>query len=139
MRRVQRAYPIIWHHCHQKHAGRGDELSARESTVLSHLSLDRSTTPADLARHLGIGASTLSEAIDKLVGRGYAERRTDPDDRRRVRYRLTAQGQDILDRSSALSNAQLRQVLARLSEEDRERAVAGLELLAGACREQAQP
>ena len=134
VRRIQRAYPQIWYHCHTHHRGRKDALSDRESSVLSHLSWDESRTPAELARHLAIGASTLSEAIDKLVARGYVERRVDAHDRRRVRYRLTSAGEEALDESSVLSSPRLRAALERLAEEDRERAVAGLELIAGACR-----
>ena len=109
-------------------------MSDRESSVLSHLSWDQSTTPAQLARHLAIGASTLSEAVDKLVGRGFVERCVDPEDKRRVRYRLTAAGEEALDDSSVLSSPRLRAALERLAPEDREHAVAGLELIAGACR-----
>lgn len=134
VRRIQRAYPLIWHHCHTHHRGRGDALSDRESNVLSHLSWDESRTPAQLARHLAIGASTLSEAIDKLVARGYVERRVEPADKRRVRYRLTTAGEEALDDASVLSSPRLRAALERLPPEDRERAVAGLELIAGACR-----
>ena len=133
VRRGQRAYPQIWHHCHAKHSGRRDNLSDRESAVMSHLSWDESRTPAQLAEHLGIRTSTLSEAIDKLVQRGFVERRVDPDDRRRVKYRLTGAGQDVLDSSSVLSNERLHSVVERLAPDDRERAVAGLELLARAC------
>lgn len=138
VRRVQRAYPQIWHHCHTQHPGRGDALSERESTVLSHLSWDESRTPSDLARHLGIGASTLSEAVDKLVQRGLVERRVQPDDRRRVRYRLTDAGTDALDESSVLSTSRLRRIFERLGQ-DGERAVAGLELIAAACRPESDP
>ncbi len=71
IRRIQRAYPQIWYHCHTKHTGRADELSDRESVVLGHLSRDQARAPGPLAKHMGIGASTLSEAIDKLAHRGF--------------------------------------------------------------------
>lgn len=138
IRRVQRAYPQIWHHCHTGHPGRDSELSARESTVLSHLASGGFPTPTELATHLGIGASTLSEAVDRLVRRGLAARAPDPDDGRRVRYRVTEAGDDALDASSVLSKRRLEGVMRMLDEADRERAVAGLELLAAACKASAQ-
>ncbi len=134
IRRIQRAYPQIWYHCHTKHTGRRDELSDRESIVLSHLGGQESRAPGPLAQHLGIGASTLSEAIDKLAQRGYVERCPDPSDRRRVRYRITDEGSEAIDRSSVLSSTRLREVVQRLAPGERERAVAGMELIAQACR-----
>ena len=134
IRRIQRAYPQIWYHCHTKHTGRADELSDRESVVLGHLSRDQARAPGPLAKHMGIGASTLSEAIDKLAHRGFVERCPDPSDRRRVRYRLTDAGDEAIGRGSVLSSTRLRDMLARLADDDRERAVAGLELIADACR-----
>lgn len=134
IRRVQRAYPQIWHHCHTHHPGRESELTARESTVLSHLAASGTPTPTELARHLGIGASTLSEAVDGLVRRGFVARCPDPDDRRRVRYRVTEDGEDALDSSSVLSRARLEGVLRMLEPDQQRSAVAGLELLASACK-----
>ena len=80
-----------------------------------------------------LDGSTLSEAIDNLVQRDFVQRHTDTEDRRRVHYRLTSAGQQALDDSSILSPARLGAVLERLGPTDRERAVVGLELLAGAC------
>jgi len=137
--RIQRAYPQIWYHCHQKHSGRRDELSERESTVLGHLSSGESHTPGQLAQHLGIGASTLSEAVDKLVQRDLVERRSDPEDRRRVHYRLTQAGVEAVERSSVLSATRLGEVLERLEPADRERAVEGMELIARACLDVVRP
>lgn len=134
VRRIQAAYPKIWFTCHVEHNGRRTNLSDRESKVLSHLSWDESRAPAGLARHLGIRTSTLSEAVDKLVKRGLVERRQDPQDKRRVRYRLTAEGVDTLEQSSVLSPTRLRRALDRIAPERRDEAVVGLELLAEACQ-----
>lgn len=133
VRRIQRAYPLIWYHCHTQHGGRGSELSERESAVLSHLRTGEPMTPTELAAHLGIGASTLSEAVDKLVERGLVERLADAADRRRVHYRRTVLGEDAIDRSSVLSAARLQAVLERMPAAEREHAVAGLERIAAAC------
>ncbi|MBX7079786.1 MAG: MarR family winged helix-turn-helix transcriptional regulator [Nannocystaceae bacterium] len=133
VRRIQRAYPLIWYHCHTQHGGRGSELSERESAVLSHLRDAHPMAPAELAAHLGIGASTLSEAVDKLVERGMVERIVDAADRRRVHYRRTASGEEAIDRSSVLSAASLRLALERMSVAEREQAIAGLERIASAC------
>lgn len=131
--RIQVAYPKVWYHCHTHHRGRADALSERESHVLGHLSRDRSRSPSELAEHMGIAASTLSEAVDKLVGRGLVERRVEPEDRRRVRYRLTPEGLEAIAATSVLSSDRLRRALERLEPDEREAAVHGLELLARGC------
>lgn len=133
VRAIQRSYPIIWFRCHTGHSGRKSALTDRESQVLQHLGR-QSMTPAALAGHLGIAASTLSEVAAKLADRGLVERRTDPNDRRRVHYVPTEAGEAELDASSPLSATQLERALAMLDDDQQRRAVEGLELLADACR-----
>ena len=48
----------------------------------------------DLAAALGLSKQSASQLIDSLVMRGYAERRDDPDDRRRLRLLPTPRGLD---------------------------------------------
>jgi DNA-binding HxlR family transcriptional regulator len=45
---------------------------------------------------LGIARNILSDRLTKLVGGGILERRSDPDDGRRVIYSLTAKGEGLL-------------------------------------------
>ncbi len=45
---------------------------------------------------LGIARNILSNRLARLVDHGVLERQPDPVDRRRVAYRLTAKGQDLL-------------------------------------------
>lgn len=46
----------------------------------------------DLAAHLRIAPRSATEVVDDLAGRGLAERRPDPDDRRAVLVQLTESG-----------------------------------------------
>jgi DNA-binding HxlR family transcriptional regulator len=46
-------------------------------------------------RHLGIARNILAARLKKLVGREILERVVDPDDARRVEYRLTAKGRAL--------------------------------------------
>ncbi len=45
---------------------------------------------------LGIARNILSNRLGRLVGHGILEREPDPSDRRRVAYRLTEKGQELL-------------------------------------------
>jgi DNA-binding MarR family transcriptional regulator len=66
-----------------KLAGAGGERSAR------------------LAEKLAVAKPTLTATADGLVAAGYAERETEPGDRRVVRLRLTGQGREALARADA--------------------------------------
>jgi DNA-binding MarR family transcriptional regulator len=135
VRRIQALYPKIWHACHRhpRAAAKDGGLTERQSTVLSHLADGTLSRPSELAKHLGVAASTLSEAIDELVELGLVERRRHGDDRRRVDFVVTEAGARALEEGSPLDPIRLAAALEKLAPADRERAVEGLALLADAC------
>src|ERR1700761_313242 len=51
----------------------------------------------DVARDFGVSKQAASKLIDTLVIRGYVERGTDPDDRRRLTIELTERGREAAD------------------------------------------
>src|SRR4051812_34506665 len=128
-------YPRIYFACHTRHVH--DPLTHRllsrhQASILDHLDELVPTTVMDLARHMGVTPGTMSLAIDRLERKGYVVRLRDATDRRRVHVRLTSGGVRIRDASSVLDPARVDAVLARLTEDERGRAVHGLELLARA-------
>ena len=134
---VQFCYPQVYYACHTRHQrGRTADgrLSPRDSQILVHLDphCPKSLTP--LARHLGLAASTVSEAISRLERFGYVIKGVGGGrDRRNVGIVLTKKGVDAVLASSVLERARLRAVLRRLSRRDRASAVNGLRRLAEAC------
>ena len=134
-RRVQRAYPQLYLACHVRHApGRPHDLNERDGAVLAHLDELSPVTAGELAKHLGVGASTVTEAIDHLEQLGLATRSRNARDRRRVELRITPQGVKRMRDSSVLSAERLEDVLATLPPARRAAAVRGLELLAEGAR-----
>src|SRR5689334_15195526 len=129
VRRVQRAFPQIFHACHVHHttAVRGHGLTQRDADVLAHLDEHAPVTAGALARHLGIAASTLSEAIDELEARGFARRHRGGADRRRVELRITAAGVRAMQAGSVLDTARVAALLGGLPARERAGAVRGLE------------
>lgn len=133
---VLRCYPQIYLACHVEHRTRGSSasgLTSREASFLTHVEAEGSS-PAALARHLGIGRSTLSAALARLEGLGLVETERDSADGRRKRVRLTAKGRAAIAESSVLDAGRVAALLATMPEEERRRGVDGLKLLAAAAR-----
>jgi MarR family transcriptional regulator, organic hydroperoxide resistance regulator len=135
---VQRCYPQIYIACHTRHRRRrrhDADLSAQQSSILAHLSERDPMRAAALARHLGVGPSTLSAAIKRLVALGFIARDRDRIDARAASLRLSPRGARAMQAGSVLETSRVRAMLDRLSPRDREAALNGLELLAAAARQ----
>jgi DNA-binding MarR family transcriptional regulator len=135
VRAIQRFYPQIYFACHVDHvraASNDLQLSSRDSGVLAHLDETRPTAPADLTRHLGVTASTLSALVDRLVDLGYVQRKRNDGDGRRRELLLTRRGAEAMAQSSVLDVGRVRKLLARLARRERRLAIDGMGLLARA-------
>jgi DNA-binding MarR family transcriptional regulator len=132
VRRIQRAYPQVFLACHVRHQpGDAHGLSERDGSILAHLDELSPVTAGELARHLGVGASTVTAAIDGLSAQGLVERARRG---RHVELRITAAGAARMQDSSVLDTRRVEAVLARVPARSRATAVRGLELLAAAAR-----
>ena len=134
---VLRSYPQIYLACHVEHRTRGSSpsgLTSRDGSLLAHVADPEGTSPAALARHLGIAPSTLSAALARLERQGLLRLDADSRDARRRRIRLTDAGRAAVVRDSVLDAGRVAAMLDALAAEEREKAVAGLKLLAAAAR-----
>ncbi len=133
VRRVQRAYPQLYLACHVQHTTRRREhgLSERDGSVLAHLDELAPVTAGALARHLGVGPSTVTEAVDRLADKALVERVRKG---RSVELRLTKEGVAFMQHSSVLDGDRVARMLAAVPVRDRLAAVRGLEVLATAAR-----
>ena len=127
------AYPTIYQACHRDHL-RADEagkpLTENQASVLDHLHATRPTTLSKLAEHMGVGRSTMSTTIARLVKSGYVARMVDSQDRRAVGLTLTPAGKRIQDQNTVLNPALVMQMLKLMEPEEADRALAGIERLA---------
>ena len=110
-------------------------LSAHQASVLDHLDDIDGTSLLELARHMGVTASTMSVTIDRLERGGYVTRERSQQDRRRVELRLTASGGRIKRQQKVLEPELVQAMLERLDVQKRRQALRGLELLADAAVE----
>src|SRR5919107_5800428 len=78
-------------------------------------------SPGRLLRETLVTSGTMTNRVDRLTARGYVERYPDPEDRRGVIVRLTAEGRSAVDAAfAALLDAE-RALLEDLPEGDRAR------------------
>ncbi|HET9994863.1 MAG TPA: MarR family transcriptional regulator [Candidatus Acidoferrum sp.] len=139
VRQVMELYPRIYFACHTRHVRDPKSrqlLSAHQASILDHLDEQEPLALLDLARHMGVTASTMSLNIERLVRRGYVSRERAADDGRRLKLRLTPAGVRVREAKSVLDPARVRALLARLTPEEREVGTRGLALLARAGSEQ---
>ena len=104
IRVVQMAYPQIYLACHTRHHRKRTtehRLSQRDAAILAHLDETAPTVPGRLARHMGIGRSTLSEALKRLVELGYTRRTEDDPDGRLTSVVLTTRGARAIRETSS--------------------------------------
>jgi DNA-binding MarR family transcriptional regulator len=141
VRDLQRYYPQIYLACHVDHVRARStpfRLSSRDAALLSHLDTHEPITAGQLAEHLGVVPSTLSEASRRLERLGYLCRVRRARDRRLVELRLTEAGAEAMAGASVLDSERVARLLGTLAPGQRRRAVAGLALLARAARAMAR-
>jgi long-chain acyl-CoA synthetase len=88
--------------------------------------------PSALAGQLAVSRPTITALIDGLAARHFVERHPDPHDGRRVEHRLTEAGLEILEAADTAVAERLGALAEHLPARDRDRAVQGLLLWAGA-------
>jgi DNA-binding MarR family transcriptional regulator len=67
-------------------------LSLTDSRVLGHLFINKQATVRGLALEMHMHRPQISRAMSALVRRGYAKKKSDPDDRRSAVFTITAKG-----------------------------------------------
>ena len=95
--------------------GLGDATLA----VLSHLHKHGPQTLTALCEHDRVSPASMSQTVNRLTSAGYAVRTRDPDDRRKVLFSATAEGDELARAARAQRSAWLDQRLQALSAEDR--------------------
>ena len=83
-------------------------------------------TAGNLIRQLGVSKQAAGQLIDTLVLRGYLERRTNPDDRRRLTLELTARGRAAAEEVREGVEGVNRELAAQLTKDQLDGLRAGL-------------
>jgi DNA-binding MarR family transcriptional regulator len=137
IRRLLDAYPAIYLACHRQHLRqdeRGKVVTERQASILDHLHEARPTTLSKLAEHMGVGRSTMSISVARLVRGGYIAYRRDKTDRRSVHLTLTVTGTRIKEQNTLLDPELVKQLFSFMSAAELEIALQGIERLARSAR-----
>lgn len=98
-------------------------LTRAQWRVLAQLRRREGINQTALAEILEIEPITLGRHIDRLVEKGFVERRADPSDRRAWQLHLRAEVQPILDRLREMSTLTRLEALKDISEADADRLI----------------
>lgn len=132
IRDVQRLYPLLYFACHDSHS-RADGLGESDVRLLHHVDGNPDIFASKLARHLGLSRSRVSEALKGLEARGFVERT--PDGAGRKKIELTQAGREALTARDGLNPQTIGSILDELDDDEQQRVVDGLRLIARAIRE----
>jgi DNA-binding MarR family transcriptional regulator len=94
------------------------DLTMSELKTLLVLGASGSATGGQLARAVGMGLSTMTGVVDRLLEQGLVTRGEDPADRRVTRVALTPEGQVLIARLQQSNRDGLARLLARLDEDE---------------------
>lgn len=94
-------------------------ISVAELLALDSLD-EQGLGPSDLARRLHMTTGAMTDLVDRLEQRGHALREPHPSDRRRVVLRRTATADGALSAEVAPMAREVRELAARLSDEERQ-------------------
>jgi DNA-binding MarR family transcriptional regulator len=104
------------------------DLSAAQLSTLKML-LGDGVRVGEIARNLGVRVPSATEQIIKLERAGLARREPDPADSRAVRVILTPEGRAAVESANQRRNAVMADILASLTEQDREALAAALPVI----------
>jgi DNA-binding MarR family transcriptional regulator len=127
------AYLTIFLACHRLHVrddSRGNLLTENQASILNHLHETRPTRPSKLAEHMGVGRSTMSITVARLVKGGYIARQHDSGDARRIGLTLTKAGVRIREQNTVLDPALISNMLHLMDPAECELSLKGVEGLA---------
>lgn len=112
-----------------QHQSERFDLPDAELRCLRLFGQERYLTPKGIARQMRVVKSRITKLIDGLAHKGLIQRFKDPQDSRISLLRLTSAGQAKLDRINAYLKSTNRDVLARMTPEQRDTLLVHLEVL----------
>jgi DNA-binding MarR family transcriptional regulator len=125
LRRIVRAIDMHSHHLVERFGVTGPQLIA-----LQELARLGQVPVGVLARHVHVSHPTMTGILDRLEKRGLVHRSRDPEDRRRMTVRPTAEGLHVLDSAPSPLQDRFRSEFSKLEEWEQTHMLATLQRIA---------
>jgi DNA-binding MarR family transcriptional regulator len=109
-----------------------EDLSLPQLRGLLYCRRHPGTSLSDLAAFLELSLPSASKLVDGLLARGWLTRQTAQDDRRRMTLDLTEKGRTQLESAHEITLQRLEEIIADLSDDERDLIIQGLSLLRAA-------
>jgi MarR family transcriptional regulator for hemolysin len=114
------------------------DLTYAQSQVLFHVADNAGCHMGDVAKAFGVTLPAITHIVDRLEEKQFLGRSDDPADRRVYVLELTRAGRALVQELHGLQMRGVEAVLRRMSAEDRQRVIRGLEALVDAAAEAAK-
>jgi MarR family transcriptional regulator for hemolysin len=115
------------------------DLTYAQSQVLFHVADHPGCHMGDVAKAFGVTLPAVTHIVDRLEEKQFLQRADDPADRRVYILELTRAGRALVQELHGLQMRGVEGVLRRMSAEDRQRVIKGLEALVDAATAAANP
>ncbi len=97
---------------------RSRDLSVAQFRTLAYIKNNNGASLSDLAANIGLTLPSMSKLIDGLVSRGFVDRSSHSEDRRKICLQLTTAGRSELDAAYGHTQAFLVDKMAGLAKDD---------------------
>jgi DNA-binding MarR family transcriptional regulator len=111
------------------------DLTYAQSQVLFHVADNAGCHMGDVAKAFGVTLPAVTHIVDRLEEKQFLSRADDPGDRRVYILELTRTGRTLVQELHGLQMRGVEGVLQRMSADDRQRVIKGLEALVDAAAE----
>lgn len=106
-----------------------NDLSITEMHTIEAIGIEKARTMSEVALDLKITVGTLTTAINKLIKKGYVERKRIEEDRRVVLIKLTKKGKLAYRLHEKFHSDMIKKTIEGLSEEEEEVLISSLDRL----------
>ncbi|MCX5703671.1 MAG: MarR family transcriptional regulator [Candidatus Omnitrophica bacterium] len=110
------AKEFVRRHVSQLYKGK---ITLPQCLILEFLQREGETKMTTLAKFMNVSTAAMTGIVDRLVRSGYSLRAHQSEDRRIVKIKLTASGQELVRKFHAHKRAMLIHIFSRVSERDR--------------------
>ena len=120
--RINEILPFIMRESIRQQAGEfyKTRITIPQFAILDYLHRQGEPKMTDISKMLNVTTAAVTGIVDKLVKYGYVTRKSDPEDRRIIKIKITAKGNDMVKRLIEHRRRMIVDMFSKVSEEERD-------------------